>query len=230
MVHITLSGEVRQTAGGLQEQFREGDVVWYHEAEPVTGEVIRAPWRFITIGFSAPGLSPPSLDCRVLPGGARTMGLAHELLQIWQDEERPSLERALLATSRLAELVLDFAPLEAFTPSLDRQEMGLPQRWWQVERLLRQRLEESFSLQDIAHLARMSNRTLNRACHLATGDSPARRLREIRLSYARGLLEHTPIPVTEVAFRVGFARVQEFSRDYKKQYGMSPSQVRKRDR
>ena len=31
-VNRTLSGEVKQSAGGQIEHFRGGDVIWYHEA------------------------------------------------------------------------------------------------------------------------------------------------------------------------------------------------------
>ncbi len=33
LLHIVLSGEVKQSAGGMTERFRGGDVVRYHESE-----------------------------------------------------------------------------------------------------------------------------------------------------------------------------------------------------
>jgi transcriptional regulator GlxA family with amidase domain len=73
----------------------------------------------------------------------------------------------------------------------------------------------------------MSTRTTNRACKAATGVSPVQRLRDLRMTHARGLLQHTDLPVTEVAFRVGYARVQEFSRDFRKRYGHTPREARR---
>lgn len=226
LIHVTLSGEVKQSAGGQIERFRGGDVVWYHEAEPVEGEILRAPWRFITISFIAPALPPPAGDQRVLRSGPRTIPLARELLGIWRDRQRPVLERSLLGTARLAELLLDFAPLDALPAPVALYPAHACERWWHAEKLLRLRLDESIDLDTIARLAGMSTRTTNRACKAATGVSPVQRLRELRMTHARGLLQHTDLPVTEVAFRVGYARVQEFSRDFRKRYGHTPREAR----
>ena len=227
LIHITLSGEVKQSAGGQIERFRGGDVVWYHEAEPVEGEILQAPWRFITISFTAPGLSPPSDDRRVLRSGPRTIPLAREVLEIWRNRQRPGLERSLLCTARLVDLLLDFAPLTEWPGSGALYPSHGREQWWKAEKLLRLRLDESIDLAEIARLAGMSKRTTNRACKAATGMTPVQRLRELRMTHARGLLQHTDLPVTEVAFRIGYARVQEFSRDFKKRYSQTPREARK---
>jgi AraC-like DNA-binding protein len=227
LLHITLAGEVQQSAGGLTERFRSGDVVWYHEAEPVEGEILRAPWRFITISFTAPGLSPPAGDQRVRRCGPQTIPLARQLLEIWRNLQRPALERSLLCTARLADLLLDFAPLaELPTPGVI-YPVHAREHWWHAEKLLRLRLDDTIDLEEIARLAGMSKRTTNRACKMATGMTPVQRLRELRMTHTRGLLQHTDLPVTEIAFRVGYARVQEFSRDFKKHYGQTPRETRK---
>ncbi len=227
LIHVTLSGEVKQSAGGQIEHFRGGDVIWYHEAEPVEGEILKAPWRFITISFTAPGLSPPTTDRRVLPGGTHTIPLARQILEIWRNQQRPALGRSLLCTARLVELLLDFAPVTELPEPGRIYPANARDRWWNVERLLRQRLDTPIKLADIAKLAGMSSRTTNRVCKAATGSSPVHRLRELRMTHARGLLQHTDLPVTETAFRVGYARVQEFSRDFKKRYGQTPREARK---
>jgi AraC family transcriptional regulator len=65
-----------------------------------------------------------------------------------------------------------------------------------------------------------------RACRLAVGVSPMKRVKEIRLSYARGLVLYSQLPMTEIAMRVGYSRVQELSRDYHRRYGLTPSEDR----
>jgi transcriptional regulator GlxA family with amidase domain len=55
-----------------------------------------------------------------------------------------------------------------------------------------------------------------------------KRLREVRLGYAHGLVQHSDLPITEIAFRIGYARSQEFSRDYRKSFGLSPREDRQR--
>lgn len=74
----------------------------------------------------------------------------------------------------------------------------------------------------------MSGRTTARACKAATGMSPVQRLRDLRLAYANNMLQHTSLSVTEIAYWTGYARVQEFSRDFKKHLGCTPSEMRAR--
>jgi transcriptional regulator GlxA family with amidase domain len=49
-----------------------------------------------------------------------------------------------------------------------------------------------------------------------------KRLKELRLGYARGLVQHTDLPMTEIAFRIGYSRSQELSRDYRLRFHITP--------
>jgi transcriptional regulator GlxA family with amidase domain len=53
-----------------------------------------------------------------------------------------------------------------------------------------------------------------------------KRLKQIRLSLARGLVLYSDLNMTEIALRVGYGRVHEFSRDYRKAYGRPPTAER----
>lgn len=228
LIHVVESGEVKQIAEGRPEVVREGDVVWYHESEPVEGRILRAPWRFITINFIAPALAPPPDDHRVLRAGPHTLDLARQLLAHWRHRSLPGVERELRCMATLAELLLDFMPLEETRPTTEVYPVNACDRWWRVEKRLRQRLDKPVDLPAIAALAGMSIRTTIRACKAATGMTPAQRLRELRQTYAHSLLHHSDLPVTEIAFRVGYSRVQEFSRDFKKRHGCTPREMQKR--
>lgn len=227
LLHIVLAGEVKQQAGGLYQNFRKGDVVWYHEGEPVKGHILRAPWKFITISFIAPALAPPNEGHRILTAGQHTLVLARRLLAFWRDPALPEGERALRCVATLSELLLDFMPSgTGLIP--DVYPTNAHDRWWNTEKHLRNHLDQHLKLADIAALAGMCVRTTARACKAATGMTPVQRFRELRLAYAQNLLQHTILPVTEIAYRTGYPRVQEFSRDFKKNYDRTPSDVRNR--
>jgi transcriptional regulator GlxA family with amidase domain len=51
-------------------------------------------------------------------------------------------------------------------------------------------------------------------------------LRRLRMSKAADLLATTPIPVKEIARRVGYGDASQFSKAFKRTYGVSPSQCR----
>jgi transcriptional regulator GlxA family with amidase domain len=51
-------------------------------------------------------------------------------------------------------------------------------------------------------------------------------LRRLRMSKAADLLATTPLPVKEIARRVGYGDASQFSKAFKRTYGVSPSQFR----
>lgn len=61
----------------------------------------------------------------------------------------------------------------------------------------------------------------------AVGISPVRRIKQLRMEMARGLLTYSRASISEIATQVGYERVNEFSRDIRKAFGMSPSLIRK---
>lgn len=228
LLHVVVSGQVAQKAEGRPEAFGAGQVVWYHECEPITGRITRAPWRFITIHFSAPGLVPPPDEQRVMPAGARTLELARRLLKDWRSRSLSPPERAFRCTATLAELLLDCMPMTAAALVAQPGSGPAADRWWAAEKQLRLHLDRPLDLAGIARQAGMSARTANRACKVATGMTPLQRLKQLRLAHAHGLLQHSQATITEIAMQVGYARVQELSRDMKRHYGATPRAIRQR--
>jgi transcriptional regulator GlxA family with amidase domain len=60
------------------------------------------------------------------------------------------------------------------------------------------------------------------------GVPPARYLRTLRLELARGLLEQTSLSVKEVMAHVGIRDPSHFTRDFRREYGFVPTEVRRR--
>ena len=223
LIHIVLEGEVEQVAGGITERFGAGDSIWYWENEPVRGRIIKSPWRFYTINFIAPSLPPPPLAERVKPVSQQTIQKVRELIQIWKNTHIPQLERHLHLHKLLLDILIDLVSEDARGQCAE-SEAAL---WWKVESVVRHDLSQPLSIASICKMLHKSERSLFRACNRATGMPPMKRIRQIRLSYSRGLLLHSALTISEIAYRVGYKRVQEFSRDYKKHFGYPPSQERK---
>ena len=53
-----------------------------------------------------------------------------------------------------------------------------------------------------------------------------KRIKELRLSYARGLVQHSELSISEIAYRTGYSRVQELSRDYHERFKVTPREER----
>jgi transcriptional regulator GlxA family with amidase domain len=53
-----------------------------------------------------------------------------------------------------------------------------------------------------------------------------RRLKQLRLDVARGLVQKSSQSLSAIAQQVGYGRVHEFSRDYHKLFSLAPSHDR----
>ncbi len=99
-----------------------------------------------------------------------------------------------------------------------------------VERLrtgLMPRLREDLTADDLASIAGVSLRTLQRLFRERFDTSPMTWLMEARLSEAARLILSGGDPVTKIAYRVGFKDPSHFTRRFKGRFGISPNEYRK---
>ena len=220
LIHLIVAGEVEQTSNGRRQRLAPGTLVWYHEDEWVEGRVLRAPWVWYAVNFSAPTLSPPDFARRLLPDQAALEPAFAALHAAWR--QPPSWRRDVLCQSHLLALL---AGLET---NRDDRPSATPagRLWWEVETWARQHIERAPTLAELCAQFHRSPNTLARACREAVGLAPMKRLKQIRLSLARGLVLYSDLNMTEIALRVGYHRVHEFSRDYRKPHGRPPSAER----
>jgi AraC-like DNA-binding protein len=223
LIHVCTAGEVEQCAGGITQHFAAGDAIWYFENEPVQGRVLHAPWVFYTVNFRAPSLAPPPLSQRVQPVEPHVIQCIERLFTTWIATDMPAMLRQLRVHILLLELLADLVPVE-----WQHHRADDPTRlWWELERQLRSHLDQSIDLALLEELSGRSQRSINRACRLATGMPPTKRIKQVRLGYARGLVQLSELSMTEIALSTGYSRVQEFSRDYHANFGRTPSDDRR---
>lgn len=85
--------------------------------------------------------------------------------------------------------------------------------------------EEDFGVEELAKEVTMSRSQLHRKLIALTGQSPSEVLRNTRLLRAKELLQKKAATPSEVAFRVGFNSHTYFSKCFKEEFGISPSEV-----
>ncbi|MDX1478021.1 MAG: helix-turn-helix domain-containing protein [Saprospiraceae bacterium] len=86
--------------------------------------------------------------------------------------------------------------------------------------------DENFGIAELCELLNISRTQLPRKLKKRTGLSTSHYIRFLRLQMAKELLGDQTLNVSEVAFAVGFSNAAYFSRVFKAQYGMSPSEAR----
>ncbi|MDX1591495.1 MAG: two-component regulator propeller domain-containing protein [Balneolaceae bacterium] len=87
--------------------------------------------------------------------------------------------------------------------------------------------DEGYKVEDFANHMNMSISQLNRKLNALVDQPAGQFIRSIRLQRAEELLKKTQKTVAEICYMVGFNDQSYFSRAFKKQFGHSPSEIRK---
>ncbi|MBR9653104.1 helix-turn-helix domain-containing protein [Thalassobius aquimarinus] len=98
----------------------------------------------------------------------------------------------------------------------------------QVQTWLETRVGDAVTVDDMAAHAGLSARTFLRRFQAATGLSPSAYLQQLRVEKARGLLERSRLPVSQIAWDVGYADPSAFARVFKAVTGLSAGDYRRR--
>ncbi|MBE5733011.1 MAG: helix-turn-helix domain-containing protein [Clostridiales bacterium] len=82
--------------------------------------------------------------------------------------------------------------------------------------------QENIKLAHLAQICNVSEPYLRRLFHSAFSTSPALYIRNMRINYAKELIKSREYSITEIAIISGFCDVSYFSREFKKNTGMTP--------
>jgi AraC family ethanolamine operon transcriptional activator len=100
-----------------------------------------------------------------------------------------------------------------------------------AEAYLRTRLETPVAVSQLSHVVGISERGLRRAFQRVYGTSPKRFMLTERLWAAhRALREHSSGSVTQIAPFYGFSELGRFAGSYRRVFGETPSDTRRRNR
>ena len=193
-------------------QGRRCCVSWYHHRDLIEefGDVVPVSDRIFL----------DDRDRITCSGGAGAADLAAMLVDrhIGQSAARKSLNVLLFDSPR---------PASSTQPAPPYILQGAGERVRRASLLMEQSLAEPLAIETIAKRLDMSVRQLDRLFHAELGEGPAAIYRAMRVEYGRWMLEETPRPIAEVASLTGFADGAHFSRAFRKQFGISPSEWRK---
>jgi AraC-like DNA-binding protein len=148
----------------------------------------------------------------------------------WVDTlERELTERApgfrFVATAILMQIVAFVSRAYAQSPPRASAElMRIAHAISHLERSYQQRV----ALQDLAGIAHMSRRSFTRVFRAVTGHSPIDYLIHFRLAQAAQLLRGGEKRITDVAFATGFQDGNYFTRQFRRVFGLSPREFRRR--
>jgi|GEM_PF-1186650 len=199
---------------------------WHLHAGPQTGL-----YSFFSADFYNAGLLPGYQLHAVLAGAAPYVYhacTAAEFATLHQSAEQllaqqPQLEKARHTLRLLLADVRQWAPAQPAA--------GLLPQVQQFLQLVESRLADAapaLTLEPYAEALFLTPKHLSELCRQATGKSATDLLKEKVATEAKVLLTGTPLPISELGYRLGFYDVAHFSRWFKLAVGQTPSAYRAR--
>jgi transcriptional regulator GlxA family with amidase domain len=100
-------------------------------------------------------------------------------------------------------------------------------RFAELNRWMRERLDDKLDVDSLAARVKMSPRTFARAYAAETGVTPAKAVERLRIEAARALIEAGAGSMQEVADQTGFGDVERMRRSFMRLFGTPPSALRR---
>lgn len=163
------------------------------------------------------------------PCGITRVGAAHEIREIMDLMLRYGLSQSRYSQSLCSSLIrtLFYKIAEQELPSVE-----LDLRSWETYRRLRDMLDLDYlRLKNIEQAAKTCGVTVPYVCRLFQRFdhlTPYQYLMRHKMRHAADLLSHPGLMVKQVASELGFADQYQFSRAFKRTFGLSPAEFRKR--
>jgi AraC family transcriptional regulator len=170
--------------------------------------------------------SPFSFNDLQYKGTFNTPTIRSTLRNLWSLCEEEGAPSRLLARAAGCEILAELCRLGG--TQLSPTKGGLAP--WAKRRcleLLHGRLSEDISLDELAAEAQLSPYHFARMFKESVGVPPRVYLTRLRIEKACELLEMTDLPITEIAFEVGYSSNQVLARVFTKYQNMSPSDYRR---
>lgn len=171
-------------------------------------------------------------DCEIseichqqLNGGAEEMVVAYGPADAYM---RQKIETILKAREmgKVGELVcereMELVFLHALMESSRRKNDSLDK----VKAIIRENIYNAPSVAEIAKQAGISQRSLYDLFHKKTGLTPRNFIQMERMQEAQAMLTRGDLSVNEVARIMGFSNAHHFSLQFKKQFGITPSELK----
>ena len=207
-IHLCTEGSFLFSANGTEYIMKTGDFIIIKNDTPWSYRYHGKACRFLWVRCPDPG--PLSNVPAIHYGSLVVDGLeaAYGLLY----NESLSQQRSALIYHSAAFL------LHVVICQIHHQQGRLDKLWQLVDA----RIEQAWSLDDLAQLAGLARERLRQLCTKEYARSPMQQVAHLRMRRAAQLLEEESMPVQKIAGFVGYENAFAFSRAFKRIMGCSP--------
>ncbi|MCI3208701.1 MULTISPECIES: AraC family transcriptional regulator [Pandoraea] len=236
VVCLVLQGSKRVAMGTQMLSFSAGDSLLITSDVPTVSQITHAsasePYLSLILDLDLSAIAELAMEMKLTP----TPQNAHVQVE-------PSDEEVADAALRLLRLVERPAALPVLQPQAWREihywllvgkhgpiirQLGWPeghaQRIARAVATLRAEFTRPIPMERLADIAGMSLSSFYKRFRLATSLSPLQFQKQLRLIEARRLMISEAMSASSAAFAVGYESVQQFTREYKRMFGLPPQQ------
>jgi AraC-like DNA-binding protein len=240
-------GKLQIRAGGACFAVSGGEAYFFnssvlHMAEPLEKDTIQKTCVFharliasedsiIYQKYLLPLISRSDLPvCVIRPDSTESRKCIHLIEQAWDAGAANAKHHEITVRKNLTDVLihlLEDAPASVSDSHSERshkEELRLRQMLTFIET----HYMDSISLEDIADSAHISISECLRCFHSLNNSTPMQYVMETRLSKSRDLLITTDLKITEIAGLCGVQDAGYFTRIFRKTYGLTPVQYRKK--
>jgi AraC-like DNA-binding protein len=226
LLHYIVSGHGKYEADGRTFVLSPGDAFLAVPDVPIFYQAAEEdPWEYDWVGFSGPAAplllaqTPFTRRDPVLRPEAGEL-LRQGLLDIYKARgaDYPSAVRMSGYLQAVLGLLMEHGP--------DQGEKAQSAYARQGAVFLQQNYSRAVGVEEAARYAGVSRSCLYRAFQAEFGCSPSTYLIRFRLQRACQLLRHSSLPIGAVALSVGFEDPYYFSRAFRRELGVSPTEYR----
>lgn len=228
-----LEGKGRVTAGGLSRQIKTGDLMIMpadqkHEYRSDQDD----PWTIYWFHFDGLQARQFSLHTGIEPNNVGYqldhIGIHAQLIADFEAlmEVRNSIQNLpshIYAANQIRQILSHIALLRPHQLLAGRRDTLELDR---IHSLMRSHLHEKLDLDTLADAVNLSKYHFVKRYREVTGTTPINRYIQLKIERACHLLDTTAKEIKEVAYAVGYDDAYYFSRIFRKQLGLSPSQYR----
>lgn len=238
LVCLVLQGSKRVTVGANTFTFSAGDSLLITADMPMASQITEAsavsPYLSLVVELDATLIAELVMQMEAEPVGARTQAparvqateaeVADAALRLMRLLNHPEAI-AILHRQRLREFHY-WLLAGSLGPAI--RHLGWPggpaQRVARAVSLLRNNFAQQLPIEQLAAAAAMSPSSFHQHFKAVTSLSPLQFQKQLRLIEARRLMLSEGMNASNAAFRVGYESVPQFTREYRRMFGLPPAQ------
>lgn len=223
LLHLVVSGAYTLKTNNRIYEIKPGSIIYYYASEDVEWIDSKETVVFYSVAFKSELFKPLSYENRVLKAEKSTVSAFEKLYEysICQNE----FIKTLGVYNSLLTILMDIQNLTVDTDGGSSREEAA-NIWNNIEQWIRTEKKFRAHLNDLCEMSHKSRATLIRICKKSTGATPISRIRDIRMAEANGLLQFSTLNITQISEHLGYPRIHEFSREFKKYFGVPPTCIR----